>query len=65
MKMDYCAYPPRIAADVEVNEQRDGDQPAFIIGAALAGRYLLLRAMEYRVLQLIGQERTPARCSSW
>ncbi|MGH9839287.1 MAG: HlyD family efflux transporter periplasmic adaptor subunit [Blastocatellia bacterium] len=60
MKTDYCAYPPQIAADVEINEQRDGDQPAFIIGSAAVGRYLLLRAVEYRVLQLLGAGLTPA-----
>jgi putative peptide zinc metalloprotease protein len=60
MKIDYCAWPPQIAADVEITEQRDGDRPVFITGAASVGRYLLLRTTEYRVLQLIGQERTPA-----
>ncbi len=43
MKTDYCAYPPQIADDVEIGEQRDGDRPAFIIGSSSVGRYLLLR----------------------
>jgi len=41
MKTDYCAYPPQIAPDVEIGEQRDGDRPAFIIGSsstAIVGR---------------------------
>src|SRR5262245_13035880 len=58
--MNYsCAYPPRIAADVEITEQRDGDRPAFIISSALIDRFLLLRTAEYRVLQLLGAGLTP------
>jgi putative peptide zinc metalloprotease protein len=60
MKTDYCAYPPGIAADVEIAEQRDGDRPAFIVSSASVGRYLLLRTAEYRVLQLLGTNLTPA-----
>ena len=60
MKTDYCAYPPGIAADVEIAEQRDGDRPAFIISSASVGRYLLLRTTEYRVLQLLDEKLTPA-----
>ncbi|HZF38208.1 MAG TPA: hypothetical protein VE715_05270, partial [Blastocatellia bacterium] len=60
MKTDYCAYPPRIAADVEIAEQQDGDRPAFIINSASVGRYLLLRAAEYRVLRLLDEKLTPA-----
>ncbi|HEV2664230.1 MAG TPA: hypothetical protein VG324_04930, partial [Blastocatellia bacterium] len=60
MKTDYCAYPPRIAADVEVTEQRDGDRPAFIISSPSVGRYLLLRTAEYRALRLLDANLTPA-----
>ena len=60
MKTDYCAYPPGLAADVEIAEQRDGDRPAFIVSSASVGRYLLLRTAEYRVLQLLGTNLTPA-----
>ncbi len=60
MKTDYCAYPPQIAPDVEIGEQRDGDRPAFIIGSSSVGRYLMLRTAEYRVLQLLGEGFTPA-----
>lgn len=60
MKTDYCAYPPRIAADVEIAEQRDGDRPAFVISSPSVGRYLLLRTAEYRVLQLLDANLTPA-----
>ncbi|HEU0175876.1 MAG TPA: HlyD family efflux transporter periplasmic adaptor subunit [Blastocatellia bacterium] len=60
MKTDYCAYPPRIAVDVEISEQRDGDRPAFIVGSSSVGRYLLLRTAEYRALQMLGEELMPA-----
>jgi multidrug resistance efflux pump len=60
MKTDYCAYPPRIAADVEITEQRDGDRSVFIISSPSVGRYLLLRAVEYRALRLLDEKLTPA-----
>ncbi|HEY7183448.1 MAG TPA: hypothetical protein VIC84_18600, partial [Blastocatellia bacterium] len=55
----YCAWPPQIAADVEIAEQQDGDRPAFIVSSASAGRYLLLRTAEYRVLRLLDEKLTP------
>jgi putative peptide zinc metalloprotease protein len=60
MKTDYCAYPPLIAPDVEISEQRDGDRTAFIAGSASVGHYLLIRDIEYRVLQMLGEGRAPA-----
>jgi len=60
MKTDYCAWPPQIAADVEIAEQRDGDRPAYVVGSASSGRYLLLRTAEYRALRLLGANLTPA-----
>jgi hypothetical protein len=60
MKTDYCAYPPRIAADVEIAEQRDGDRTAFVINSPVVGRYLLLRTAEYRALRLLDDNLTPA-----
>jgi putative peptide zinc metalloprotease protein len=60
MKTDYCAYPPRIAADVEIAEQRDGDRTAFVINSPSVGRYLLLRTAEYRALRLLDANLTPA-----
>ncbi|MGE0128005.1 MAG: efflux RND transporter periplasmic adaptor subunit [Blastocatellales bacterium] len=53
MKNDYCAYPPQIADDVEIAEQRDGARLSFIVGSASLGRYLLLRATENQVVGLI------------
>ncbi|MGH9847715.1 MAG: hypothetical protein ACREEM_54185, partial [Blastocatellia bacterium] len=58
MKTGYCAYPPQIAADVEITEQRDGERTVFIVGSASVGRYLLLRATEQRVMSLIDESRT-------
>ncbi|HKC88255.1 MAG TPA: efflux RND transporter periplasmic adaptor subunit [Blastocatellia bacterium] len=60
MKTDYCAWPPQIAADVEIAEQRDGDRPAYVVGSASSGRYLLLRTAEYRALRLLDEKLTPA-----
>ena len=60
MKTDYCAWPPQIAADVEIAEQRDGGRPAYVVGSASSGRYLLLRTAEYRALRLLGANLTPA-----
>src|SRR5262249_54914426 len=60
MKTDYCAWPPQIAADVEIAEQRDGGRPAYIVGSASSGRYLLLRTAEYRALRLLDANLTPA-----
>jgi putative peptide zinc metalloprotease protein len=56
---DYCKYPPQLAADVEIAEQRDGDRSAFVIGSLAAGRFLLLRETEQRVLRLLDSERSP------
>ena len=60
MKTDSCSYPPELAADVEITEQRDGERTVFIAGAASVGRYLLLRATEHRVVRLLDGVRTVA-----
>lgn len=60
MKTDHTAYPPRLAADVEISEQRDGQRPVFIAGSASVGRHLILREAEHRVLSLLGGALTPA-----
>ncbi len=46
-KGDYCAYPPQIASDVEVTEQRDGERLVYIVGSAAVGRYVLLHPTEH------------------
>jgi multidrug resistance efflux pump len=51
MKTESCAWPPQLADDVEIAEQRDGDRAAFIVGSAAVGRYLMLRDVEHGVLQ--------------
>ena len=61
MKADHCAYPPQLAADVEVTQERDGDRPAYIVGSATVGRYILLRATEYNVLGLLSESLTPVQ----
>jgi multidrug resistance efflux pump len=58
MKTDYCTYPPQIAADVEIAEQRDGRRQSFIAGSASVGRYIILRETEYKVFNLIDGSRT-------
>ncbi len=59
MKTDYCVYPPQIAADVEVTEQLDGEQMVHIVGSPAVGRYIILRATEYKVFCLLNGARTP------
>src|SRR5262249_12269271 len=59
MTADYCAYPPSIADDVAITEQRDGDRCAVIVGSTAIGRYVILGPTEYQVLQLVGELRTP------
>jgi hypothetical protein len=46
MKTDYRSYPPKLAADLEITEQRDAERSVFIVGSAALGRYLLLRGAE-------------------
>jgi hypothetical protein len=60
MKSIYCAYPPQLADDVEITEQRDGDRQSFIAGSAAVGRYILLREAERRVLSLLEESLAPA-----
>lgn len=55
---DFCAYPPQLAADLESAAQPDGERTAHICGAASVGRYILLRATEMKVLQLLGDGRS-------
>ena len=59
MKTDYCAYPPQLAADVEITEQRDGGRTVFITGSAAVGRYIILRETEVKVLRLIESALSP------
>ena len=59
MKTEYLNYPPRMADDVEIIEQRDGDRLAFIAGSASAGRFILLGSIECRVLRLLTGGLTP------
>jgi putative peptide zinc metalloprotease protein len=59
MNTDYCAFPPQIAADVEIVERRDGDRLAFIASSASVGRYLLIRNAEYCALRLLDEKLMP------
>ena len=60
MATSLCTYPPRLAADVEIAEQRDGDRPAFVVGSASTGHYILLHETEHRVLRLLDASIAPA-----
>ena len=63
---EYRSYPPQIADDVEVNEQRDSDPATFIVGSASAGRFILLGETEFRVLKLLTGRRTlPEVCEEF
>ena len=50
---DYCAYPPRLAADAEIAPQTECQKPSYIVGSESVGRYLILGATERRVLELL------------
>jgi putative peptide zinc metalloprotease protein len=52
-QVSYCAYPPALAGDAEIAPH----PPSFIAGSASAGRYLILGALERRVLELINGSR--------
>src|SRR6266567_6394913 len=60
MNSEYLSYPPRMADDVEIIEQRDGDRLAFIVGSASAGRFILLGETECRVLRSLTGTFAPA-----
>jgi len=53
VKTDYCSYLPKLAADMEITDQRDAERSVFIVGSAAMGRYLLMRGAEDRVMSLI------------
>jgi hypothetical protein len=61
MKTDYTAYPPRLAADVEITEQRDGQRTVFVTCSASIWRYLLLRVNVPE--REIGDVRVAIRCA--
>src|SRR5207249_11010465 len=50
----FCAYPPALSADAEIAPH----PPSFIAGSASAGRYLILGALERRVLGLLDGSRS-------
>ena len=54
MKTDYCSYPPNLAADFEIIEQRDAERSVFIVGSAALGRYLRWRVTANAHLASIG-----------
>ncbi len=55
-----CAYPPRLADDVDIVPREDAGRPRFLIGSAAAGRYLILGAAEHQVVQMLDGAHTPA-----
>jgi putative peptide zinc metalloprotease protein len=59
-KPEYCAWPPQLAADVEITEQRDNGRVVFVAGSVSAGRFTLLGENEARVLELLRECLTPA-----
>jgi multidrug resistance efflux pump len=59
-KNEYCAWPPRLADDVEITEQRDGGRTAFVAGSISAGRFTLLGENERRALELLNEALAPA-----
>jgi putative peptide zinc metalloprotease protein len=56
---DHCAFPPRLAPDVEISERTESQTPSYIAGSASVGRYLMLGLRERRVLELLDGARHP------
>jgi putative peptide zinc metalloprotease protein len=56
---EFCAYPPALAVDAEIASHGT----SFIAGSASVGRYLLLGAVERRVLDLLDGSRPLERVS--
>ncbi|MFL6448701.1 MAG: efflux RND transporter periplasmic adaptor subunit [Bryobacteraceae bacterium] len=62
--LEFCAYPPQVAPEVEISEASGQEAPSFIIGSAETGRYLRLGVAEHRVVQLLdGTVAPPDICS--
>jgi putative peptide zinc metalloprotease protein len=49
----YCFYPPRIADEVDVTEQVEGDLTRYVIRNTRTSRYFLLKPAEYQVFRQI------------
>ncbi len=62
---EFCAYPPQLAADVEISQTSGGENPSFVIGSSAAGHYLRLGITEHRVIKLLDGTPAPlAVCSA-
>jgi putative peptide zinc metalloprotease protein len=59
-KNEYCVWPPQLAADVGMTEQRDNGRVVFVAGSVSAGRFTLLGENERRVLELLKEGLTTA-----
>src|SRR5206468_5402124 len=63
MKADYCAYPPCVAVDVEITENRDGDRLAYIVGSPPSSNRLRLMVLGHRPLVIGRGRRTKEPCT--
>ena len=59
-QLEFCTYPPQVAADVEISPRIDGETTTFVVGSPEAGRYLSLGVVEHRVIQLLDGTAAPA-----
>ena len=60
---EFCTFPPRIAAGVEISPRGEGEQHAFVIGSPEVGRYLGIGIVEHRVIELLdGTAALPEVC---
>ena len=61
MNTDSCDYPPRLAADVEITAQRDGERTVFKVVTSIKNYVGLLRRMQRleEALALEGRIRDP------
>jgi putative peptide zinc metalloprotease protein len=56
---DYCLYPPRLAAEVDVTEQEEGGQTRYVVRNRAAARYFLLKPAEYGIFRRFDGAHTP------
>lgn len=54
----FCAYPPRLSADVDVTEQQEADGVRYVIRNQATARYFLLKPAEYAVFRQLDGAQT-------
>ena len=61
---NYCLYPPRVAAEVDVTEQVEGGQTRYVVRNRATARYFLLKPTEYRIFRSFDGAYTPTEIAA-